>query len=340
MTTDASRFATPAELAAAAPITLDDIVAARARLAPYLAATPLRHYPGLDAAVGHGVKVLVKHENHLPTNAFKARNAMSLMTALGPDERRRGVVAATRGNHGAGLSWAGKLLGVPVVICVPHGNNPEKNATIRGYGAELVEIGADYDEAVGHALRLVAERGMTMAHSTNDARIIAGAGTLSLELDEQAEAHGGLDAVVVAVGGGSQAVGAIVALAARRPGVRVFGVQAAGAPAIHDSWHRGERVTTPRADTFADGLATRSTYDGSFPALKAGLAGFILVDDAAIAAAIRLYLSVTHNLAEGAGAAGLAGLQELAPQLAGKTVAVILSGANIDLATLHKVSAS
>lgn len=340
MTTDASRFASPGDLAVVSPITLDDVVAARARIAPYLGATPLRRYVALDEAVGHGIKVLVKHENHLPTNAFKARNAMSLMTALSPEERRRGVVAATRGNHGAGLAWAGQLLGVPVVICVPHGNNPEKNATIRGFGAELVETGADYDEAVAYALYLVAERGLTMAHSTNDARIIAGAGTLSLELAEQAGEHGGLDAAVVAVGGGSQAVGALVALAARRPEVKVIGVQAAGAPAIHDSWHRGERLTTPRADTFADGLATRATYDASFPALRAGLADFITVDDAAIAAAIRLYLSATHNLAEGAGAAGLAGLCKLAPSLAGKTVAVILSGANIDLPTLAKVCAS
>jgi threonine dehydratase len=323
--------------AADLPITLDDILAARQRIAPYVTATPARRYPALDAEVGHGVKVVVKHENHLPTNAFKARNAMSLMTALDADERRRGVVAATRGNHGAGLAWAGQLLGVPVVICVPHGNNPEKNAAIRGFGAELVEIGQDYDEAAGYAQRLVAERGMTLAHSTNDARIIAGAGTLGLELCEQVPE---LDALVVAVGGGSQAVGALVAMRARAPRVKVIGVQAAGASAIHDSWHSGVRTTTARADTFADGLATRSTYDLSFGALRAGLADFVLADDAEIAAALRFLLSTTHNLVEGAGAAGLAGLRKLAPRLAGQTVAVVLSGGNIDGATLQRVLAS
>src|SRR4029077_19133708 len=117
------------------PITWDDIVAARKRIAAHLPVTPLRHYPTLDAEVGHGIRVLVKHDNHLPTNAFKARNALSLMTALEPAQRTRGVVAATRGNHGAGLAWAGQTVGVPVVVCVPHGNNPEKNAAIRGYGA-------------------------------------------------------------------------------------------------------------------------------------------------------------------------------------------------------------
>lgn len=318
-------------------MTFEDLVTARQRIAPYLAATPLRHYPALDDAVGHGIRVLVKHENHLPTNAFKARNAMSLMTALTDDERKRGVVAATRGNHGAGLAWAGQLLYAPVVICVPHGNNPEKNAAIRGFGAELVEVGVDYDESVVHAKQLVAERGLTLAHSTNDARIIAGAGTLTLEVCEQAPE---LDAMVLAVGGGSQAVGALVALHTQRPNVPVYGVQASGAAACHDSWHRRERVTTERADTFADGLATRATYDLSYPAMDAGLAGFVKVDDDAIAAAIRTLLSTTHNLAEGAGAAGLAGLIQLAPQLAGKKVVIVLSGSNIDLATLGRVTAA
>ena len=153
------------------PITWDDVVAARRRIAPYLPMTPLRNYPALDAEVG--ARVLVKHDNHLPTNAFKARNTMSFMTALPVEQRTRGVIAATRGNHGAGLAWAGAQLGVPVVICVPHGNNPEKNAAMRGYGAELVEAGRDYDEAVEVAKRTVLDRGMVMAHSTNDATIIA-----------------------------------------------------------------------------------------------------------------------------------------------------------------------
>src|SRR4051794_1802879 len=147
------------------PITWDDIVAARARIAPYLQPTPLRHYAALDEEVGHGIRVLVKHENHLPTNAFKARNAVSFMTALPPEQRTRGVVAATRGNHGAGIAFAGQQLGVPVAICVPHGNNPEKNAAMRGYGAEVIEAGRDYDEAVEVAQRLVLDRGMVMAHS-------------------------------------------------------------------------------------------------------------------------------------------------------------------------------
>ena len=170
------------------PISLDDIRAAAVRIAPFLTATPLRHYAELDHAVGNGIRVLVKHENHLPTNAFKARNGLALITALSADERRRGVVAATRGNHGMGLARAGSLLGVPVTICVPHGNNPEKNAAIRGFGAELVQAGTDYDAAVAAADELVQRRGMVLAHSTNDRRVLAGAGTMAVELVEQAAA--------------------------------------------------------------------------------------------------------------------------------------------------------
>jgi len=314
-------------------VRLEDALAARRRIAPYLSPTPLRHYPALDEEVG--ARILVKHENHLPTNAFKARNALAFMTALAPAQRTRGVVAATRGNHGAGLAWAGAQLGVPVVICVPHGNNPEKNAAIRGHGAELVEAGRDYDEAVTVAERLMRERGLVMAHSTNDPEVIAGAATLSLELCEQADR---LDAIVVAVGGGSQAVGAIIAARALRPNVAVYGVQAKNASAIHDSWHAKTRLPAyDRADTFADGLATRATYDLTFDLLQQGLTDFVAVSESELAAAIRILLRTTHNLAEGAGAAGLAGALALRERLANKTVAIILSGSNIDAPTLRRV---
>jgi threonine dehydratase len=320
------------------PITWDEVEQARARIAPYLSPSPLRRYAALDEEVGGGVRVLVKHDNHLPTNAFKARNAMSLVTALSPAERKRGVIAATRGNHGAGLAWAGALLGVPVVICVPVGNNPEKNAAMRGFGAELIEDGKDYDEAAAIAARIAEARGLVVAHSTNDARVIAGAATITAEILEQAAAMGEqIDAMVVAVGGGSQAVGALIATRAKAPHVDVYGVQAAGAAAIHDAWHAGAPRHYDRAATFADGLATRSTYTMTFAALRAGLRDFVTADDAQLADAVRMLIRTTHNLAEGAGAAGLAGLRVLRDTLAGKTVAVILSGSNIDENSLREV---
>ena len=320
------------------PISLDDIRAAAVRIAPFLTATPLRHYAELDHAVGNGIRVLVKHENHLPTNAFKARNGLALITALSADERRRGVVAATRGNHGMGLARAGSLLGVPVTICVPHGNNPEKNAAIRGFGAELVQAGTDYDAAVAAADELVQRRGMVLAHSTNDRRVLAGAGTMAVELVEQAAAQGEqLDALVVAVGGGSQAVGAIIATHELAPTVEVFAVQAAGASATHDSWHAGSVVVHDRSDTIADGLAVRRPYDLTFPAMLAGLRDFVAVSEAALADAVRMMIRTTHNLAEPSGAAGLAGVIALRERLANKTVGIVLSGANIDAATLRDI---
>ncbi len=316
------------------PITFDDVLRAKGRLSAHLTPTPLRSYALLDQAVGHDVRVWVKHENHNPTGAFKARNALSLVSALSDDERRRGLVAATRGNHGAGLAWAGALFGAPVTVCVPLGNNPDKNDAVRAFGAALIEQGRDYDEAVEVAQRLVRERGLTLAHSTNDTRVIAGAATLTLEmLEERPE----IEALVFAVGGGSQAVGGLTVVRALRPDVAVYAVQAAGASAAHDGWHAGRPCVTPAAETFADGLATRSTYELTFPALLAGLRGFVRVDDDAIAEALRLLLRTTHNLVEGAGAAGLAGLLALRDELRGRRVGIVLSGGNLDQATLRRV---
>jgi threonine dehydratase len=318
------------------PIALADVEAARERLRPHLVRTPLRSYAALDEGVGAGIRVAVKHENFQPTGAFKVRNGVSALTALPPERLERGVVAATRGNHGLGLAWAGRRLGAPVTVCVPVGNNPEKNAAVVGLGARLVEEGRDYDESVAAAERLVREEGLHLVHSTNDATVVAGAGTLTLEMLEE---EPGIEALVFSVGGGSQAVGGLTVARAREPRVPVYAVQAAGASAIHDGWHLGRPVSKPSADTFADGLATRNTYPFTFGALREGLAGFVTVTDTEIADAVRLVLSTTHTLVEGAGAAGLAGLLKLRETLAGKTVGIVLSGANIDRATLGRVLA-
>ncbi len=318
------------------PITMADVLEARRRIAPHLDRTAFRRYAALDDAVGRGISVYVKHENHLPTSAFKARNALAVLSALSLDERRAGVIAATRGNHGQGLAWAGSLLSVPVTVCVPSGNNPEKNEAIRGFGAVLVEEGRDYDESVGVAARLALERGLRIVHSTNDRLVIAGAATLTLEMLEQ---EPDIDAIVYSVGGGSQAVGGLTVVRAIRPGLAVYGAQAAGARAAHDSWHAGERLTTASADTIADGLATRGTYDLTFDALREGLRGFVAAREGEIAQAIRILLSTTHNLAEGAGATGLAGLLLLRDELAGQRVGIVISGGNIDRETLRRVLA-
>ena len=320
-------------MTAPSPISLDDVRSARERLAPYLVPTPLRHYPTLDAAVP-GVELFVKHENVQPTGSFKVRNGLSTVTSLDAAQRAAGIVGATTGNHGLGLSYAGGQLGVGVTICVPVGNNPEKNAALRAYGANVVESGADYDEAVAVAQSLVDREGRTLCHSTNNVNVLAGAGTMTLEILEQSDA---LDVLLIAVGGGSQAVGAITVARALRPGLRIIGVGAEGASAHYDGWHAKAHRTTSRADTFAEGVATRSTYATTFPTLVDGLADFVLVSDAEIADAVRLILSTTHHLVEGAGAMGVAAAGKLRERLEGQRVGVVFCGANMDSGVLRRI---
>ena len=319
------------------PINYQDVLAARERIRPHLTPTPLRHYPLLDAAIGHGIRVLVKHENHHPTQSFKIRNGLSAILGLSDAERARGVIGASTGNHGLGLAYAGGLTGTKVTICVPEGNNPGKNAAIRALGAELLEIGASYDQTILGCARVREERGLTLVHSTNNSHVIAGAGTMTLELLEQDPA---LDAVIIALGGGSQAVGAITVARELKPSLGVYAVGAASASAQFESWQRGERLSGLPVATFAEGIATGSAYEMTFDALKQGLAGFVTVSEEAMYQGVRELINLTHNIPEGAGAAGFAGLKALAPQLAGKRVAIIMCGGNLAERDLKKALAA
>ena len=319
------------------PISFADVAAARKRLRAHLLPSPAMSYPLLDELVGHGIRVCVKHENHLPVNTFKVRNATSALTALverDPEAAKRGVAAASTGNHGQGLAWAGARLGVPVTICVPVGNNPEKNAVIRSYGATLIEYGATYDDAISHCDEVIAREELTLVHSTNNADVISGAGTMMAEFLGQVPL---LDAVVLALGGGSQAVGAIAVRDAMKHGLEVYAVQSEQATAQYDAWRSGSAVSSNHAATFAEGIATASSYELTREPLRAGLKDFVLVSDDALAQGVRDLLRITHNLVEGAGAAGLAGLRTLAPRLAGKRVGIVISGGNIDAARLRVI---
>ncbi len=316
------------------PVALRDVERARARLTAYLQPTPVREYPGLNDVVGNGIRVFVKHENHQPTNSFKVRNGLAAVGALSPEQRARGIVAASRGNYGLGLAYAGAVFGIAVTVCVPRENNPDKNAAMRGLGAEVLEDGADYDEAATLADRLALERSLTLVHATNNREVLAGAGTIALELVAQTT---GLDAMVVAIGGGSVAVGAMTVFRAMQPTTRVYGVQAAGAATTFESWRSGTPAPSRPPRTFADGIATRGPYAMTYAALREGLAGFVTVSEAEIAEGLRTLVRTTHNLAEGAAAAGLAGLVRLREELAGQRVAIVLTGSNIDYNTLCRV---
>jgi threonine dehydratase len=303
--------------------TFADVLAARRRIAPYLRPTALHTYPGLDELVG--TEVWVKHENHQPVGAFKVRGGVNLVSHLSEDERRRGLITASTGNHGQSIAYAARLFGVRAIICVPEGANPVKVDSMRALGAEIVVHGADFDEAREHCEFLAAEQGLRYVHSGNEPLLIAGVGTETLELLEE---RPDVDVVVVPIGGGSGAAGACIVAKAIRPQIEVIGVQSDAAPAAFRSWEtRG--LVEDRMGTFAEGLATRVPFELPQRILWELLDDFVLVSEEEIRRATVLMLERTRNLIEPAGAAPLAAALRLRDRLAGKRVALIASGGNI-----------
>ena len=316
------------------PPAFTDVLAARRRIAPYLGPTPLYSYEALSERVG--TEVWVKHENHQPIGAFKVRGGVNLVAQLSAEERERGVISASTGNHGQSIAYAGRLFGVRVIICVPEGANPVKVQSMRGLGAEIVVHGRDFDEAREHCARLAGEHGHRYIHSGNEPDLIAGVATATLELLEREPS---IDVIVVPIGGGSGAAGACISAKAIRPGIEVIGVQSEAAPAAFRSW-QGRALVEDRMETFAEGLATRVAFELPQKIMWEQLDDFILVSDDEIRSAIVSMIETTRNLVEAAGAAPLAGALRLRERLAGKRVAIICSGGNISPAQLAEVLAS
>jgi len=303
---------------------LNDIYAARPRVYRALQPTPLLRHPLLNAETG--LDILVKHENHNPTGAFKVRGGLNLIGSLAGADRR-GVITATTGNHGQSIALACRLDAVPCTIVVPVGNNPEKNAAMRAYGAELIEFGKDFDEAREKVEEMQAERALRYVHSANEPLLIAGVATYALEIFADLP---DVDAILVPIGGGSGACGCALVRTSLGSRAKVIGVQAARADAFARSWRTGTRVVGDSADTFAEGMATRVTFDLTFDILKRELDDVVTLTEEELAAGVRMALRTTHNLAEGAGAAALAASVKLADRLAGKKVVAVMSGGNID----------
>ena len=319
-----------------APPTLADVIAARGRIRKYLEPAPLRHYPSLDRLVG--ATVWVKHENLLPTGAFKVRGGVNLMAQLDDETRARGVISASTGNHGQSVAFAARLFGVDAIICAPENANPVKVEAMRDLGAEVVLVGRDFDDAREHCEQLAAKHGYRYIHSGNEPDLIAGVGTHTLEaLEEQP----GVEVIVVPVGGGSGAAGACVVAKSLRPGIEVIAVQSAQAPTAHDSWREQKLLERPNT-TVAEGLATRTAFDLPQRILRERLADFVLVSDEELLAANRVMIEKTRTLVEPAGAAALAGALSpaLREKLAGRQVMLICSGANISPAQLREVMAA
>jgi threonine dehydratase len=306
-----------------------DVLAARDFLAAHLKPTPLVRREAVCAALG--LDVWLKCENLLPTAAFKVRGGLNL---IGRDPTAKaGVIGASTGNHGQSLAYAGGVFGVPVTIVVPNDANPLKVAAMRANGATIVEHGSDYDDAREECERRAAASGTRYVHSGNEPYLIAGVATAALEvLTERPD----LDVLVVPVGGGSGASGAALVAKALRPEMTVIGVQAEGASAAYRAWRDHAPRTTERAATFADGLATRTSFDLPQRMLAALLDDFVLVSDDELYAAMRLLLVEGHIVAEGAGAAPIAAARLLADRLAGKRVACWVSGGNATADSLRR----
>jgi threonine dehydratase len=321
-----------AQITTLTPPTLLDVYAARERVTPHVPRSPLLRHPLLDEATG--LSIWVKHENHNPTCAFKVRGGLNLVGAMSVDERARGIVTASTGNHGQSIGLASRIHGVHCTVFVPDGNNPEKNAAMRAYGATVEEGGKDFDEARERCEARARRTGARYVHSADEPLLIAGVGTYALEVFEELP-H--VDVIFVPIGGGSGACGLITVRNALGSKAKIIGVGAVNADAVYRSWKGARRVVGDSANTFAEGIATRVTFDLPFGIYKQYLDDFVQLTEEELAAGVRLALKTTHNLAEGAGAAAIAAASKRRDSLAGQRVVCVMSGGNIDAAKLKWV---
>jgi threonine dehydratase len=314
-------------------LNFQDILLAKRQIRPYLSRTPLYSYPAINALLG--IEAYIKHENYQPVGAFKVRGGINLISQLSPEERERGVISASTGNHGQSIAYAAKLFGVKARIVVPEAANPGKVAAMQGMGAEVIFHGARYDEARLYCESLAHEHGYRYIHSGNEPLLIAGVGTWALEMLED---EPGIQIIIVPIGGGSGAAGACIAAHTINPAIRIIGVQSEASPAAYESWRQHRLVDAPNR-TFAEGLATATAFELPQTILWEMLDDFILVSDEEIKQAMVWMIERAHTLAEGAGAASLAAAHRLRDQLAGRKIGIVCSGGNTSLEHLRQALA-
>lgn len=294
--------------------------------------TPQYAWPKLRRRTG--CTVWVKHENHTPTGAFKVRGGIIYLDKLVREQPKvAGLISATRGNHGQSLSFAAARVGVPATIYVPHGNSPDQNSAMQAWGATVVEVGKDFEEARQVASKVAAEEGLHLVPSFHR-DLVAGVASYALELFR---AVSDLDTVYVGVGMGSGVCGLIAVRDLLGLKTEIVGVVAAKAPASAMSFAAGRRMGAPSALTFADGIATREPNADAIATICRGAARFVEVSEDEIAEAMRIYFDDTHQIAEGAAAAPLAALLQERSRVAGRNAGLILSGGNIERARLSQV---
>ncbi|HLI08607.1 MAG TPA: threonine/serine dehydratase [Ktedonobacteraceae bacterium] len=314
--------------------TLQDVLLARRQIRPYLARTPLHSYPAVSALIG--TETCIKHENYQPVGAFKVRGGVNLISRLSAQERERGVIAASTGNHGQSVAYAARLFGVQARIVVPEQANPGKVAAMQGMGAEVIFHGARFDDARLHCEALAEEHGYRYIHSGNEPLLIAGVATATFEiLEDEPE----LDVLFVPVGGGSGAAGACIVARAIKPSLHVIGVQSEASPAAYESWRHHQLLEMPNR-TLAEGLATASAFELPQRILWQMLDDFLLVSESEIQQALVWMIERAHTLAEGAGAAALAAAYRQRDSLRDKKVGIICSGGNISLEHLRNALTS
>jgi threonine dehydratase len=313
------------------PPSLSDVLVARRTIAKHLDPTPLYNYPALDGTLG--TQTWVKHENHQPTGAFKVRGGVNLVSHLDDDERKRGLITASTGNHGQSIAYAAKLYDVASIICVPEQANPVKVEAIKSWGAEIEVFGKDYDEAREHCEELASQHGYRYVHSGNEPLLIAGVATETLEILEK---QPDVDVIIVPIGGGSGAAGACIVAKGLNPNIKVIGVQSESAPSAFHSWKSRELKEGPN-QTLAEGLATRTSFELPQRVLWDLLDDFLLVPDEELQKATAMLIELTRNLVEPAGAAALAGALRIKDELEGRNVALILSGGNISPSQLKEI---
>jgi len=333
-TTDLGNECSDPDVGGVFPVSLDDVRRAHRVVMEHLPPTPLVSHPLLGQRVGGDT--FVKLENTHNIGSFKIRGGLNLLAGMSQSEKARGLVTATRGNHGQSLAKAAAMHGARCTIFVPTGNNPHKNAAMTALGADVIEAGHDFDAAMLTAEQFALVNGARLVHPAREPALIAGVGTIALEMLAEA---GHLDVLFLPVGGGSIASGMSIVFKALSPNTRIYGVQAENAPAMHHAWHTGEERPHAVTSTIADGLAVRVPVDTTLNVLRDLLDGMVLVSEEAIQEAIRCYASTIHHMAEGAAAAPLAAAMTMRGQLAGKRVGLVLTGGNIDTETLvHALS--
>jgi threonine dehydratase len=313
-------------------IGLDDIQSALRRIRKSIYLSPCARSETFSESTGN--TVYLKLDNLQRTGAFKERGALNKLLSLSAEERAQGVIAASAGNHAQGVAYHAGKLGIRALICMPLTTPLIKVSATRGYGADVILHGANYDEAYGEALHRGQAEHLTLVHAFDDDTVIAGQGTIGLELLEQ---HPDLEAVVVPIGGGGLIGGIACALKESNSKIQVFGVQASRLPSMKAAVAEGKPVTLKASSTIADGIAVRRAGDRTLPLVQKYVDDVVTVEEEEIANAILLLLEREKTLAEGAGAAALAALVNNKLSLVGKKVAVLVGGGNIDVTLLSRI---